>query len=140
MPQKIREIMTPNPVMLNVNATVSEAARAMRDRDIGYLLVTDASDRLCGVVTDRDLVVRSLADGKDPRSTKLQEVCSEAITELTPDDTVDNAIKLMAKKHIRRIPIMEGTRPVGVLALGDLALERDPDSVLSSISSGAPNN
>ncbi|HEX6242133.1 MAG TPA: CBS domain-containing protein [Polyangiales bacterium] len=140
MPQKIREIMTPNPVMLNVNATVGEAAQTMRDRDIGCILVTDASNRLCGLVTDRDLVVRGVAEGKDPRVTTLQEVCSEAITELTPDDTVDNAIKLMAKKHIRRIPIMEGARPVGVLSLGDLALERDPDSVLSRISSAAPNN
>lgn len=140
MPQKIREIMTPNPIMMNVNDTVGDAARTMRDRDIGCLLVVDASNRLCGVVTDRDLVVRSLADGKDPRGCKLQDVCSEAVTELTPDDTVDNAIKLMARKHIRRIPIMEGTHPVGVLSLGDLALERDPDSVLSSISSAAPNN
>lgn len=140
MPQKIREIMTPNPVVMNVNDTVGDAARMMRDRDIGCLLVVDASDRLCGLVTDRDLVVRGLADGKDPRGRKLQEVCSEAITELTPDDTVDNAIKLMAKKHIRRIPIMEGTRPVGVLSLGDLAVERDPDSVLSSISNAVPNN
>lgn len=140
MPQKIRDIMTPNPVMLNVNASVCDAARAMRERDIGSVLVTDASERLCGIVTDRDLVVRGLADGRDPRSIQLSEVCSEALTELTPEDTVDNAIKLMARKHIRRIPVMEGTTPVGMLSLGDLALERDPESVLAGISGSAPNH
>ena len=139
MPQKIREIMTPHPVVLNVNASLLDAARKMRECDIGSVLVADASDRLCGIVTDRDLVVRGLAEGKDPQRTTLQEVCSEAITELTPEDTVDNAVKLMARKHIRRIPVMEGTRPVGMLSLGDLALERDPDSVLANISASAPN-
>lgn len=140
MPQKIREIMTPNPLTLNVDASVQEAAQAMRDRDIGAILVTDSSQRLCGIVTDRDLVIRGLAAGKDPQRTTLQEVYSEAITELTPDDSVDNAIKLMAKKHIRRIPVMEGTRPVGILSLGDLAMARDPDSALGGISRAVPNH
>ena len=140
MPQKIREIMTPNPVMLNVNASLCDAARKMRECDIGSVLVTDASERLCGIVTDRDLVVRALADGKDPQRTTLQEVCSEAITELTPEDTVDNAIKLMARKHIRRIPVMDGTRAVGMLSLGDLARDRDPESVLANISDSTPNH
>jgi CBS domain-containing protein len=139
MPQKVREIMTPNPVTMNVDDSVHRAAQTMRDRDIGAILVTDASQRLCGIVTDRDLVIRGLADAKDPQRTTLQQVYSEAITELTADDTVDNAIKLMAKKHIRRIPVMEGTRPVGILSLGDLALARDPDSALGGISGAAPN-
>jgi CBS domain-containing protein len=139
MPQKIREVMTTDPITLNATATVFEAAQAMRERGIGSVLVTDSSDRLCGIVTDRDIVIRGIAAGKDPVRTPLQDVYSEALTELTPEDTVDNAIKLMAKKGIRRIPIMEGARPVGILSLGDLALARDPNSALGGISASAPN-
>jgi CBS domain-containing protein len=139
MAQMIKDVMTGNPLMLNRDATVQEAARAMRERDIGSVLVTDERQQLCGIVTDRDLVVRSIADGKDPASTQLREVCSEALTHLSPDDTVDNAIKLMAKKGIRRIPVIEGKRAVGVVSLGDLAIARDRDSVLAGISAAPPN-
>jgi CBS domain-containing protein len=140
MGQMIRDIMTKNPLMLRADATVQEAARAMRDRDIGSVLVTEDGNKLCGILTDRDIVVRGLAEGKDPSRTTLREICSEALAHLTPQDEVDNAIKLMAKKGIRRIPVMEGERAVGVLSLGDLALARDGDSALASISAKSPNS
>lgn len=139
MPQKIRDIMTKNPLTLSGDSTVQEAARAMRERDIGTVLVTDGQQRLHGIVTDRDIVVRGVADGKDPSQTQLREVCSSALTHLTPEDTVDNAIKLMAKKGIRRIPVLDGEQAVGVISLGDLAIARDRESVLGSISSAPPN-
>jgi CBS domain-containing protein len=139
MPQKIRDIMTKNPITLSGDSTVQEAARAMRERDIGTVLVTDAKQCLQGIVTDRDIVVRGIAEGKDPTQTHLRDVCSSALTHLTPEDTVDNAIKLMAKKGIRRIPVVDGERPVGVISLGDLAIARDRESALGSISSAPPN-
>ena len=139
MPQKIREIMTKNPLTLSGDKTIQEAARAMRDRDIGTVLVIDGQQRLQGIVTDRDIVVRGIAEGKEPTRTPLHEVCSSALTHLTPEDTVDNAIKLMAKKGIRRIPVVDGERPVGVISLGDLAIARDRESALGSISSAPPN-
>ena len=82
MSQRIRELMTPNPGTLNVNDSIHHAAQTMRDHDIGAILVTDASQRLCGIVTDRDLVVRGLAEGRDPQLTTLQQVYTEAIAEL----------------------------------------------------------
>ncbi len=140
MGQKIRDIMTRNPVMLRGDATVQEAARAMRERDIGSVLVVEDGGKLSGIVTDRDIVVRGVAEGKDLTRTTLREVFSEALAHLTPEDEVDNAIKLMAKKGIRRIPVIEGDRAVGVISLGDLALARDADSALGSISAKSPNN
>lgn len=140
MGQMIRDIMTRDPFTLRADCTLQEAARAMRDKDIGSVLVTDEGSKLCGILTDRDIVVRGLAEGKDPSTTTLREVCSEALAHLTPDDEVDNAIKLMAKKGIRRIPVIEGGRAVGVISLGDLARERDADSALASISEKRPNN
>jgi CBS domain-containing protein len=139
MPQKIREIMTKNPITLSGDHTVQDAARAMRERDIGAVLVTDAQHRLKGIVTDRDIVVRSIAEGKDPSHTHLRDVCSSALTHLAPEDTVDNAIKLMAKKGIRRIPVLDGEQPIGVVSLGDLAIARDRESALGGISSAPPN-
>jgi CBS domain-containing protein len=140
MGQMIRDIMTREPLTLGADCTIQEAARAMRDRDIGNVLVTEGDAKLCGIVTDRDIVVRGLAEGKDPKTTTLREVCSQALTHLTPDDEVDNAIKLMAKKGIRRIPVMDGERAVGVVSIGDLAVARDTDSALASISAKSPNN
>jgi CBS domain-containing protein len=139
MLQTVRELMTPDPITLSAYDTVSDAARVMRERDVGSILITDLSDRLCGIVTDRDLVVRAIALGRNPDRTPLQDVYSEAIAELHPDDSVDNAIRLMAKKGVRRVPVVDGTHAVGVLSLGDLAMARDPESALAGISSSPAN-
>jgi len=139
MGQMIRDIMTRDPCTLSTDSTLEDAARAMREYCIGSILVTGKGAELCGIVTDRDLVVRGLAEGRDPASTTLGEVCSRALTHLTPDDDVDNAIKLMAKKGIRRIPVIEGNHAVGVVSLGDLAVARDRESALASISMKSPN-
>ena len=139
MLQTVRELMTPDPITLNAYDTVSDAARVMREYNVGSILVTDMSDRLCGIVTDRDLVVRAIALGRNPDRTPLQDVYSEAIAELHPDDSVDNAIRLMAKKGVRRVPVVDGNHPVGVLSLGDLAMARDPESALAGISAAPAN-
>lgn len=139
MPQSIRDVMTPNPISLSDSAPVLDAAQAMRDSNIGDVIVLDQSDELCGIVTDRDIVVRVLAEGKDPQATSLSEVCSRDVLSLSPDDAVGDAVRLMREKAVRRIPVVEGGRPVGVVSLGDLAIERDADSALADISVAKPN-
>ncbi|MEV4063292.1 CBS domain-containing protein [Nonomuraea dietziae] len=140
MMQKVREIMTPAPVSLPSGATLTEAAKQMRDHHIGDVLVVD-DDRLLGIVTDRDIVIRAIAEGSDPGRTSLGEVCSrEGLTCVTPQDDAEQAVELMRSKAIRRIPVLEDGRPVGVVSLGDLALERDSRSVLADISAAPANN
>ncbi|MBT2482374.1 CBS domain-containing protein [Streptomyces sp. ISL-94] len=138
MTQTIRDIMTRDPVTVGALTSVHEAARRMRDADIGDVLVTD-DGRLRGLVTDRDLVVRALADGKDPDQTTVAEVCSEDLVIIDADDDVDRAVDLMRERALRRLPVIEGDELVGVVALGDLALDRDPTSALADISAAEPN-
>ncbi len=132
---KLAEVMTRDPVVLPSDAGLDEAARAMKDADIGDVLVT-ADGTLCGIVTDRDLVVRGLADGKS----NLGEVCSRGLYTLSPDADVEEAVTVMREAAIRRIAVVDGNRAVGVVSLGDLALEEDPGSALADISAAQPNN
>jgi CBS domain-containing protein len=111
----------------------------MRDRDIGDVLVTRDGDQLAGIVTDRDLVVRCLADGADADAT-IERACSNDLATVTPDSSVDDAIRLMRERSLRRIPVVDGGRAVGIVTLGDLAVEREPDSALGDISAALPNN
>jgi CBS domain-containing protein len=137
MAQRIREIMTGSPVTLPKDATVLEAARLMRDNGIGDVIVTDG-ERAEGIVTDRDIVVRAVAEGRDPESVRLEQVESAQLTSVTPDDPVERAIKVMREQAIRRVPVVENGKPVGVVSIGDLAIERDPDSALADISEEPP--
>jgi CBS domain-containing protein len=139
MAQKIRELMTRDPLTLQSGSTVLDAARAMRDRDIGDVLVAEEGGKLVGILTDRDIVVRGLAEGKSPETTKLSELCTRTPAQLSPDDQVDSAIKLMEKQGIRRIPVVEGQKAIGIVSLGDLAVARDTDSTLASISAKSPS-
>jgi CBS domain-containing protein len=138
MAQLVRDVMTPNPVVLLATASLVEAALAMRDFDIGAVIVVD-NDQVCGIVTDRDIVVRAIASGNYPATVTVGEICSRDLTAVSPTDTVDDAIRLMREKDIRRLPVVEGNHLVGIVSLGDLAIERDPESVLSDISAAPPN-
>ena len=136
----VREVMTPRPVKLPSSATAFEAAKAMRDADVGAVIVTDG-DGLRGIVTDRDVVVRAIAEGKDPKKVKLEEICSREITAVSPADPLAAAVRLMRNKAIRRLPVIEGdSTPVGILSIGDLALRMDRSSALADISAAAPNH
>lgn len=139
MAQQLRDLMTSNPVILESSATVSEAAKQMRDRDVGDVLV-QKKGALCGIVTDRDLVIRCLADRKDPDSQTLGDICSQELATLEADASVDDAMELMRKRAIRRLPVMDGGAPVGIVSLGDLAEGRDPDSALGRISAAPANH
>jgi len=138
MAQLVREVMTPDPVTLSATASLVDAALAMRDFDVGDVLVLD-DGKVCGIVTDRDIVVRGIASGNYPATVKLAEICSRELTTLSPNDRVEDAVSLMREKAIRRLPVVEGKKPVGIVSLGDLAVERDPHSALSDISAAPPN-
>jgi CBS domain-containing protein len=130
--------MTANPVTLPASSPLNEAARHMKQRNIGDVIVVDEGT-VCGVVTDRDIVVRALAENKDPASTTLGDICSRDLISLSPDDSADDAVRLMRERAIRRVPILEAGSPVGVVSIGDLAVARDARSALADISSAPPN-
>jgi CBS domain-containing protein len=138
MARYLREIMTQRPVTVQVTDTVTAAARSMRDGNIGDVVVLE-EDRIQGILTDRDIVVRALAEGRDPAQTTVGEICSRELTTLSPADAIGEAVKIMRDKAIRRLPVVEGGRPVGIVSLGDLAVESDPESVLGGISAAPPN-
>jgi CBS domain-containing protein len=138
MAQQIREIMTPNPVALPGTASVHEAARAMRDANIGDVIVIE-HHQVCGMVTDRDIVVRLVAEAQDPATTTLADLCSHAVVTVRPTDSIEDAVRLMRTHAIRRLPVVDGGQAVGMVSLGDLAVERDPHSALGEISAAPPN-
>jgi CBS domain-containing protein len=138
MAQLVRDVMTPTPVALPATASLVEAALAMRDFDVGDVLVLD-NGQICGIVTDRDIVVRAIASGNYPATVKIGEICSRDLTTLSPTDSVENAVSLMREKAIRRLPVVEHGQPVGIVSLGDLAMEKDPHSALGDISAAPAN-
>ena len=137
-PKSIRDVMTPSPRALDARATAQEAARVMLDDDIGDVIVSDG-DAICGIVTDRDITLRAVAHGKDPGATKLGDICSKDLTTLAPGDSVDDAVRLMRDRAIRRIPVVEDGKPVGVVSIGDLAIDLDAESALADISRAPAN-
>jgi CBS domain-containing protein len=135
----IREVMTRNPTTCTPDSTITDAARAMRDDDIGDVLIVEG-DELRGLVTDRDIAVRAVAEGMDTTSTPAIQIATTDLVTLEADATIEDAIRLMKEKDIRRLPVTDGGRPVGVVSLGDLAVARDEDSALADISAASPNN
>ena len=138
MAQSIRDVMAAHPVALPATSSVIDAARAMRDSNIGDVIIID-NGQVCGIVTDRDITIRGVAEGRDLSHLKLADVCSRELTTVSPTDSVDDALRLMREKAIRRLPVVEGGKPVGIVSLGDLALEKDPGSALGDISGAPPN-
>ena len=139
MPQHVSDIMTADPVTVEPQTSVTAVARLMRDRDLGAVLVTDG-DRLRGLVTDRDLVVRALAEGGDLEQTTVAGACSDDLVTVAPDDDLDRAIRLMREHAVRRVPMVDHGRPVGIVSLGDATMERDPESALGDISAAKPDD
>jgi CBS domain-containing protein len=134
----IRDVMTPHPWTVSPATPLVEAARIMRKNDIGDVLVTEGG-HLWGILTDRDIVVRALAEGLDPAATAVAEVCSREVTTVAPDDSVARAVTLMREKAIRRLPVVEEESVVGIVSIGDVAVARDRRSCLGDISAAPPN-
>lgn len=134
---QIREVMTADPITLASSASVSEAARAMREHNVGDVVVRK-DGKVCGIVTDRDIVVRVLSEGKDPAKTTLDAICSHHLTTVSPDQGAGDAARIMSEKAIRRLPVMKDNQLLGIVSLGDLAVHLDKKSCLASISEAAP--
>jgi len=139
MAETVREVMTDRVVTVPSTASLMDASRAMADHDIGDVIVVDDGN-VSGIVTDRDIVVRAIAKGSEPKTTRVSEVLSGQVQTLGPDATIGEAVRMMTEGAIRRIPVVEGGRPVGIVSIGDLAVERDADSALADISAANPNN
>jgi CBS domain-containing protein len=139
MPTTIKDVMTSNPIVFPASASLAEAARGMREFDIGDVLV-ELDGKVSGIVTDRDIVVRAVAEGLGPNEVCLGDICSEVLVKLAPEDSVEKAGQLMREYALRRVPVCDDGRAVGIVTLGDLAIERDGESVLAAISGSPPND
>lgn len=139
MSEQVRDLMTGPPVMVEPDAPVVEVARLMRDEGLGAVLVAE-NGLPRALITDRDLTVRVLADGGDVTAKSVQVAYSEPLISVAPDDDAAHAVQLMRANAVRRLPVIDDGRAVGVVSLGDLALERDPDSALGEISAAPANS
>ena len=138
--QTVKAVMTTTVVYLPSETTIAEVARTMREQDIGDVVVADGPS-LAGMVTDRDLVVRAVAEGKDPEATTVGEVMTRELVTVRPEDTIQQAALLMRDRAVRRLLVCDDDQGlVGVVSIGDLAERIDPESVLGGISSAEPNN
>jgi len=120
MTRKMRDIMSSAPVCVASTDTVSAVAKAMKEHGVGTALVL-ADGQLRGLVTDRDIAVRVLAENRDPGTTLVGEICSGEVAVLGPDDGVEQAERLVRERAVRRIPVLADGIPVGMVSTGDLA-------------------
>ena len=129
MGKEVKDAMTSNPCTIDADQTVAYAARMMRDEDVGLAPVVEGQ-RLVGTLTDRDIAVRVVAEGKDPQVVKVREVASTDLVTVDPQQDLDEALRLMADHQVRRLPVVENEgRVVGVLAQADIAEEAKPKKV-----------
>jgi CBS domain-containing protein len=120
MAKSVRDAMTQNPRSLSPSDTVTDAARALKDEDVGSAPIVEG-DRLVGILTDRDIVTRVVAEGRDPSSTSVRDVASSELVTAEATSDLDEALRLMAQHQVRRLPVVEQGRLVGILAQADVA-------------------
>ncbi|HEX6580900.1 MAG TPA: CBS domain-containing protein [Actinomycetota bacterium] len=137
--REIRQVMTTPPDTVRKTASLQEAARLMKTKDIGDVLVEDEQGRLAGIITDRDVAIRATAEGADPKTTKVEKAYTQDVTALAPTDTVHDAVRLMRSKDVRRLPVVEAGKAVGIVSLGDISVQTAPRSLLADISTAAPD-
>jgi CBS domain-containing protein len=124
MAKTVKQLMTSDPCAIDVDKSVAYAAKMMRDEDVGLAPIVEG-DQLVGTVTDRDIVLRVIAEGKNPESTMVREIASTNLVTVEPEQDLDEALSLMAKHQVRRLPVVEGRRLVGVVAQADVARQAD---------------
>jgi CBS domain-containing protein len=125
MGQSIRDVMTSNPCTIDADKSVAYAAKMMRDEDVGLAPIVEG-DKLIGMLTDRDIAIRVVADGKDPDQVKVREVAAIQVVTIDPQLDLDEALRIMAKHQVRRLPVVEEDgKLVGVVAQADVAREGD---------------
>ena len=121
MAKTIRDLMTSNPCSIDADKPVAYAAKMMRDEDVGLAPIVEG-DKLIGTLTDRDIAIRVVAEGKDPQSTTVREVATTTLVTVDPDQDLDEALRLMAKNQVRRLPVVEEDgKLAGVVAQADVA-------------------
>ena len=131
--EPVSSIMSSDVVALEAASPLRSAAQAMRDEDVGSVVVTDAG-HVTGIVTDRDMVIRAAAEGRDMTATTVGSICSDIVLSVDREAAIDDVVRLMRNRAVRRVVVTEsGDRPVGVVSLGDLARHRDPGSVLADV-------
>ena len=122
MAKSVRDAMTEDPRSIGASASVVEAARLMREQHIGSLPITD-DEQLVGMITDRDITTRVVAVAADPKMTSVWDVCSRDLISVEPDKDLGEALQLMARHQVRRLPVVENGRLVGMVAQADIALK-----------------
>ena len=120
MGKKINDSMNANPCVIEADKPVSYAAKMMRDEDVGFAPIVEG-DRLVGSLTDRDIAIKVVAEGRDPDETSVREVATSNLITVDPEDDLDEAMRLMARHQVRRLAVVEGSRLVGVVAQADVA-------------------
>ncbi len=139
-----RDVMTPNPQCVGENETVLDAAKKLADRGIGAMPICGEDNRLKGMLTDRDIVVKVLAKGKDPGSTRAGELGEGKPVTIGADDSLQETLHTMARYKVRRLPVIDGHDLVGIVSLADVAREYNDDSakgdLLEAISEGPPQD
>jgi len=124
MANSVRDAMTADPRSIGKSVSVVEAARLMREQDIGSLPITD-DEQLVGMITDRDITMRVVAEAADPNATSVEDVYSRDLISVEPDNDLEEALGLMARHQVRRLPVVEDGRLVGIVAQADIALSEN---------------
>jgi CBS domain-containing protein len=138
--REVRQLMTAAPQSVPLTATIATAARIMRDADIGdVVVVEEGSDRIVGIVTDRDVAVRGVGAGHDPARTSVREISSTDPATVRPDDSVRQVARVMRRHDVRRLPVVEDGVAIGVISLGDIAGSEESVAVLDDVSAAPPN-
>lgn len=136
---QVRDVMTAAPEMVTLDTPLVAAARLMAEKDIGDVIVVEpGTERVAGIVTDRDITIRAVAEGRNPDTTTVEEIFSRDLA-AAPADSVRRVIDLMEDLKVRRLPVVESDRAVGIVSLGDLAVETNVGSAIAEISAAAPD-
>lgn len=136
--QTVKDVMTAVPITLHADETLADAARAMRQNAIGAVMVV-RGDELYGLVTDRDIVVRAVAQERDAEACRLGDFCTPGPATVRPDDDLAEVVTAMRDQCVRRVPVVEGGRPAGLVSVGDIAAAGDETTVMADISASVPN-
>src|SRR5256885_11288101 len=141
---KVNEIMTRDPKTAQLDSTLEEVAVLMKDENVGAIPIVNEDEELVGIITDRDIVVRCVAEGKEASDTTVEDVLSEDLTTVEPDSDVEKAARLMAQKQIRRLPVVEDGELIGMVSIGDISVKHEDDETvgetLQEISQGVKQN
>jgi CBS domain-containing protein len=138
----VREIMTADATCVGENDSILDAARKLRELEVGALPICGEDNRLKGMVTDRDITINVVAEGKDPESTKVSELAQGEVVTIGADDSIEELLRTMTEHAVRRVPVIDGHDLVGIVSQADVARHLPEDQVgqLVDLISGAPSN